>query len=262
MVASRNNNWTTGKIYLSVIQKERRGDYLGRTVQVIPHITNEIKDSIRSAAQDVDVLLVEIGGTVGDIESLPFLEAIRQLRQDVGRENTLYIHLTLVPYIASAGELKTKPTQHSVRDLRSIGIQPDVLLCRTDRPLEQDMKRKIALFCDVDEEAVITARDVSSIYEVPLNLASEGLDRILLNRLHLPQTEAKMDDWRDLVDRIQNPIDEVTIHFVGKYVEYEDSYKSINEALYHGGFRHRLKVKLKYVEAEALEQDRRPGAAR
>ena len=191
MVASRNNNWTTGKIYLSVIQKERRGDYLGRTVQVIPHITNEIKESIRSAAQDVDVLLVEIGGTVGDIESLPFLEAIRQLRQDVGRENTLYIHLTLVPFIASAGELKTKPTQHSVRDLRSIGIQPDVLLCRTDRPLEQDMKRKIALFCDVDEEAVITARDVSSIYEVPLNLASEGLDRILLNRLHLPQTEAQ-----------------------------------------------------------------------
>ncbi len=176
-----------GKIYLSVIQKERRGDYLGRTVQVIPHITNEIKESIRSAAQDVDVLLVEIGGTVGDIESLPFLEAIRQFRQDVGRENTLYIHLTLVPYIASAGELKTKPTQHSVRDLRSIGIQPDVLLCRTDRPLEPDMKRKIALFCDVDEEAVITARDVSSIYEVPLNLAGEGLDRILLKRLHLPR---------------------------------------------------------------------------
>ena len=183
MVATRNNNWTTGKIYLSVIQKERRGDYLGRTVQVIPHITNEIKDSIRAAAEDVDVLLVEIGGTVGDIESLPFLEAIRQLRQDVGRDNALYIHLTLVPYIASAGELKTKPTQHSVRDLRSIGIQPDVLLCRTDRPLDDDMKRKIALFCDVDEEAVITARDVSSIYEVPLNLAEQGLDRILLKRL-------------------------------------------------------------------------------
>jgi CTP synthase len=255
MIASRNNNWTTGKIYLSVIQKERRGDYLGRTVQVIPHITNEIKDSIRSAAQDVDVLLVEIGGTVGDIESLPFLEAIRQFRQDVGKENTLYIHLTLVPFIASAGELKTKPTQHSVRDLRSIGIQPDVLLCRTERDLDKDLKRKIALFCDVDEEAVITARDVSSIYEVPLNLASEGLDQILLERLHLPSTEAKMEDWRDMVDRIQNPTDEVTIHFVGKYVEYEDSYKSINEALYHGGFRHRLKVKLQYVEAEALEQE-------
>jgi CTP synthase len=254
MVATRSHNWTTGKIYLSVIQKERRGDYLGRTVQVIPHITNEIKDSIRAAAQDVDVLLVEIGGTVGDIESLPFLEAIRQFRQDVGRENTLYIHLTLVPFIASAGELKTKPTQHSVRDLRSIGIQPDVLLCRTDRLLEPDMKRKIALFCDVDEEAVITAQDVSSIYEVPLNLAGQGLDQILLRRLSLPATEARMDAWHDLVDRIQHPVDTVTIHFVGKYVEYEDSYKSINEALYHGGFRHRLKVELKYVEAEALEE--------
>jgi CTP synthase len=254
MVASKNNNWTTGKIYLSVIQKERRGEYLGRTVQVIPHITNEIKNSIKSAAQDVDVLLVEIGGTVGDIESLPFLEAIRQFRQDVGRENTLYIHLTLVPYISSAGELKTKPTQHSVRDLRSIGIQPDVLLCRTDRPLDKDMKRKIALFCDVDEEAVITARDVSSIYEVPLNLAAEGLDDILLRRLHLAETEARMEPWRELVDHIQHPKDEITLHFVGKYTEYEDSYKSINEALFHGGFWHRLKVKLKYVEAEALEE--------
>ena len=210
MVATRNNNWTTGKIYLSVIQKERRGDYLGRTVQVIPHITNEIKESIRAAAEDVDVLLVEIGGTVGDIESLPFLEAIRQLRQDVGRDNAIYIHLTLVPFIASAGELKTKPTQHSVRDLRSIGIQPDVLLCRTDRPLDDDMKRKIALFCDVDEEAVVTARDVSSIYEVPLNLAEQGLDKILLERLSLPVTDARMDDWRDLVERIRNPTDEIT----------------------------------------------------
>jgi CTP synthase len=254
MVATRNNNWTTGKIYASVIQKERRGDYLGRTVQVIPHITNEIKDSIRSAASGVDVLLVEIGGTVGDIESLPFLEAIRQFRQDVGKENALFIHLTLVPYIASAHELKTKPTQHSVRDLRSIGIQPDVLLCRCDRPLDPDMKGKIALFCDVDEEAVITARDVDSIYEVPLSLAGEGLDRILLERLHLPQTEAKMDAWQDLVGRIRQPKDEITIHFVGKYVEYEDSYKSINEALYHGGFGHQLKVHLKFVEAEALEQ--------
>ena len=259
MVATRNNNWTTGKIYASVIQKERRGDYLGRTVQVIPHITNEIKDSIRSAAEGVDVLLVEIGGTVGDIESLPFLEAIRQFRQDVGRENALFIHLTLVPYIASAHELKTKPTQHSVRDLRSIGIQPDVLLCRTDRPLDPDMKGKIALFCDVEEEAVITARDVSSIYEVPLSLAGEGLDKILLERLHLPQTEARMDAWHDLIERIKQPKDEITIHFVGKYVEYEDSYKSINEALYHGGFRHRLKVNLKYVETEALEE---PGGAR
>jgi CTP synthase len=255
MVATRNNNWTTGKIYLSVIQKERRGDYLGSTVQVIPHITNEIKDSIRSAAQGVDVLLVEIGGTVGDIESLPFLEAIRQLRQDVGRENTMYVHLTLVPFIPSAHELKTKPTQHSVRDLRSIGIQPDVLLCRTDRPLDQDMKRKIALFCDVDEDAVITARDVASIYEVPLNLAEQGLDRILLNRLGLPETERHMEAWTELVERVQQPKDDVTLHFVGKYVEYVDSYKSINEALHHGGFRHRLHVQLKYVEAEALEQE-------
>ena len=254
MVATRDNNYTTGKIYLSVIQKERRGDYLGRTVQVIPHITNEIKDAVRLAAEDVDVLLVEIGGTVGDIESLPFLEAIRQLRQDLGRENTLYIHLTLVPYIASAGELKTKPTQHSVRDLRSIGIQPDVLLCRTDRKLDDDMKRKIALFCDVDEDAVITAQDVASIYEVPQNLAEQGLDRILLHRLSLPQTEANMDDWSALVSRIRQPKDEITIHFVGKYIEYEDSYKSINEALFHGGFHHQIKVNLKYVEAEALEQ--------
>src|SRR5687767_4629807 len=254
-VTTRNNNWTTGKIYLSVIQKERRGDYLGRTVQVIPHITNEIKDSIRSIAKDVDIVLVEIGGTVGDIESLPFVEAIRQLRQDVGRENTLYIHLTLVPFIGAAGELKTKPTQHSVRDLRAIGIQPDILLCRTDRFLDQDIKRKIALFCDVDEEAVITAKDVSSIYEVPTVLAEEGLDRIVLERLHLPATEAHMADWVDLRDRIKNPSDEITIHVVGKYVGYEDSYKSLNEAVYHGGFAHRLKVRLNWVEAEALEKE-------
>ncbi len=262
MVATRNNNWTTGKIYLSVIQKERRGDYLGRTVQVIPHITNEIKESIRSVARkatpeagnEIDVVIVEIGGTVGDIESLPFLEAIRQLRQDVGRENTLYIHLTLVPFIGAAGELKTKPTQHSVRDLRAIGIQPDILLCRTDRFLDPEIKRKIALFCDVDEEAVITAKDVSSIYEVPLVLAAEGLDRIILKVLHLPQTERQMAAWEDLVNRIQNPKDEITIHVVGKYVGYEDSYKSLNEALYHGGFRHRLRVNIRWVEAEALEQ--------
>jgi CTP synthase len=202
----------------------------------------------------VDIVLVEIGGTVGDIESLPFVEAIRQLRQDVGRDNTLYIHLTLVPFIGAAGELKTKPTQHSVRDLRAIGIQPDILLCRTDRHLDQDIKRKIALFCDVDEEAVITAKDVSSIYEVPTVLAEEGLDRIVLERLHLPATEARMDAWLDLVDRIRNPADEMTIHVVGKYVGYEDSYKSLNEALYHGGFKHRLKVNIRWVEAEALEQ--------
>jgi CTP synthase len=257
-LTTKNSNWTTGKIYLSVIQKERRGDYLGRTVQVIPHITNEIKDAIRTVARDVDIVLVEIGGTVGDIESLPFLEAIRQFRQDVGRDNSLYIHLTLVPFIGTAGELKTKPTQHSVRDLRSIGIQPDILLCRTDRLLDSDIKRKIALFCDVDEEAVITARDVDTIYEVPSALAEEGLDRIVLKHLHLPQSERRMQQWEDLVSRIKHPLDEITIHVVGKYVGYEDSYKSLNEALYHGGFPHRLKVNLKWVEAESLEA---PGGA-
>src|SRR5262245_32247269 len=252
-VTTKDSNWTTGKIYQSVIQKERRGDYLGRTEQVIPHITNEIKHAIRALAKDVDIVLVEIGGTVGDIESLPFLEAIRQLRQDLGRENTLYVHLTLVPFIGTAGELKTKPTQHSVRDLRSIGIQPDILLCRTDRFLDPDIKRKIALFCDVDEEAVITAKDVSTIYEVTLVLAGEGLDRIVLKRLHLPHTERRTQAWEDLVSRIKNPSDSLTIHVVGKYVGYEDSYKSLNEALYHGGFPHRVKVAIKWIEAEALE---------
>src|SRR4249920_1402939 len=253
-LTTKNSNWTTGKIYLSVIQKERRGDYLGRTVQVIPHITNEIKDAIRAVSKNVDVVLVEIGGTVGDIESLPFLEAIRQFRQEVGRDNSLYIHLTLVPFIGTAGELKTKPTQHSVRDLRSIGIQPDILLCRTDRFLDADLKRKIALFCDVAEEAVITAKDVSTIYEVPLVLAAEGLDHIVLKYLHLPDTERRMQAWEDMVERIKHPTDEITIHVVGKYVGYEDSYKSLNEALYHGGFLHRLKVNIKWIEAEALEE--------
>ncbi|MGE3512610.1 MAG: CTP synthase [Vicinamibacterales bacterium] len=252
-VTTRNSNWTTGKIYQSVIQKERRGDYLGRTVQVIPHITNEIKDAIRAAAKGVDIVLVEIGGTVGDIESLPFLEAIRQFRQDAGRDNTLYIHLTLVPYIGTAGELKTKPTQHSVRDLRSIGIQPDILLCRTDRFLEPDLKRKIGLFCDVAEEAVITAKDVPTIYEVPLVLAAEGLDTMVMRYLHLTPTVRKLDAWEALVSRIKNPVDTLTIHVVGKYVGYEDSYKSLNEALYHGGFQHGLKINIKWIEAEALE---------
>jgi CTP synthase len=252
---TRNSNWTTGKIYMSVIQKERRGDYLGRTVQVIPHITNEIKDCIRAVGRDVDVVLVEIGGTVGDIESLPFLEAIRQFRQDVGRDHTLYIHLTLVPYISSAGELKTKPTQHSVRDLRSIGIQPDILLCRTDRPLSRDLKQKIGLFCDVNEEAVITARDVDTIYEVPLVLQAEGLDTVILELLGLPLTEARMGPWGELVERIKNPDDDLTIHVVGKYTGYEDSYKSLNEALYHGGFANRLRINIQWVESEALEQE-------
>ena len=255
MVANRNSNWTTGKIYLSVIQKERRGDYLGRTVQVIPHITNEIKEAIRLAARDVDVVLVEIGGTVGDIESMPFLEAIRQFRLDVGRENAIYVHLTLVPYIGTAGELKTKPTQHSVRDLRSIGIQPDILLCRTDRFLDRDLKRKIALFCDVSEEAVITAKDVPTIYEVPLVLAAEGLDQIILKQLDLPLTQARTEAWEELVNRIKHPVDDLTIHVVGKYTGYEDSYKSLNEAVFHGGFAHKLTVRLNWVEAEALERE-------
>jgi CTP synthase len=255
MTTTRNNNWTTGKIYMSVIQKERRGDYLGRTVQVIPHITNEIKDCIRAVGRDVDVVLVEIGGTVGDIESLPFLEAIRQFRQDVGREHTVYVHLTLVPYIGTAGELKTKPTQHSVRDLRSIGIQPDMLLCRTDRQLPRDIKQKIGLFCDVPEEAVITARDVQTIYEVPLALQQEGLDHVLLKLLGLPPSEPHMEAWEELVDRIKNPSDEITIHVVGKYTGYEDSYKSLNEALYHGGFANRARINIQWVESEALEQE-------
>ncbi len=250
---TQNHAWTTGKIYLSVIQRERRGDYLGATVQVIPHITNAIKESIRAVSENVDVVIVEIGGTVGDIESLPFLEAIRQFRQDVGREHALFVHLTLVPFIGTAGELKTKPTQHSVRDLRSIGIQPDILLCRTDRLLPPEIKRKIALFCDVDEHAVITARDVPTIYEVPMALAAEGVDAIVLKLLHLPATERRMADWQDLVDRIKHPDDEVTIHVVGKYVGLEDSYKSLSEALCHAGARHRLKVHIDFVEAEALE---------
>ena len=254
-VTTRNHNWTTGKIYLSVIQKERRGDYLGGTVQVIPHITNEIKDCIRAVATDVDIVLVEIGGTVGDIESQPFLEAIRQFRQDIGRVHTLYVHLTLVPFIGAAGELKTKPTQHSVRDLRSLGIQPDILLCRTDRFLPTEIRRKIALFCDVDEDAVITAKDVPSIYEVPLVLGNEGLDRQILRRLQLPDSERTMSEWQTLVDGIRHPTDRLAIHIVGKYVGYEDSYKSLNEALYHGGFRHRLAIDIQWVEAEALESD-------
>ncbi len=255
-VTTRNHNWTTGKIYLSVIQKERRGDYLGRTVQVIPHITNEIKDGIRSVSEDVDIVLVEIGGTVGDIESQPYLEAIRQFRRDVGRENTLYIHLTLVPFIGTAGELKTKPTQHSVRDLRSVGIQPDILLCRTDRFLPRDIRCKIALFCDVNEEAVITAKDVESIYEVPLVLREEGLDSIVIKQLALPQdTICTLDRWEALVERIKNPTDQLTVHVVGKYVGYGDSYKSLNEALYHGGFAENVNVTIKWIEAEALEID-------
>ncbi len=250
---SRDNNLTTGRIYEQIITKERRGDYLGKTVQVIPHVTNEIKNAMRKVAADTDVTLVEIGGTVGDIESLPFLEAIRQMRQELGRENTVFVHVTLVPWIAAAQELKTKPTQHSVKELLSIGIQPDILLCRTDRFLSHEMKSKIALFCNVEEQAVVTAKDVPSIYEVPLVFAQEKVDALVLKYLHLQAGEAKLDKWRELVDRCYNPKDEVSIGIVGKYVEYEDSYKSLKEALAHGALAHNLKLKVTWIEAEGLE---------
>jgi len=252
---SRDNNWTTGRIYEQIIAKERRGDYLGKTVQVIPHVTNEIKTAMKKVAQDVDVAIVEIGGTVGDIESLPFLEAIRQMRQELGRENTLFVHVTLVPFIAAAQELKTKPTQHSVKELLSIGIQPDMLLCRTDRFLAKEMKSKIALFCNVEEGAVITAKDVASIYEVPLVLSQESVDTLVLKYLHLQADEHDLKQWEDIVHRIYNPKDEVNIGIVGKYVEYEDSYKSLKEALVHGALAHNLKLQVNWIEAEGLEQD-------
>ena len=252
---SRDNNWTTGRIYEQIIAKERRGDYLGKTVQVIPHVTNEIKAAMKKVAQDVDVAIVEIGGTVGDIESLPFLEAIRQMRQELGRENTLFVHVTLVPFIAAAQELKTKPTQHSVKELLSIGIQPDMLLCRTDRFLAKEIKSKIALFCNVEERAVITAKDVASIYEVPLVLSHEGVDTLVLKYLHLQANEHDLKQWEDIVHRIYNPKDEVNIGIVGKYVEYEDSYKSLKEALVHGALAHNLKLQVNWIEAEGLEQD-------
>jgi CTP synthase len=252
---SRDNNWTTGRIYEQIIAKERRGDYLGKTVQVIPHVTNEIKAAMKKVAQDVDVAIVEIGGTVGDIESLPFLEAIRQMRQELGRENTLFVHVTLVPFIAAAQELKTKPTQHSVKELLSIGIQPDILLCRTDRFLAKEIKSKIALFCNVEEEAVITAKDVASIYEVPLVFSHEGVDRLVLKYLHLPSEARDLKEWEEIVHRVYNPKDEVNIGIVGKYVEYEDSYKSLKEALVHGALAHNLKLQVNWIEAEGLEAD-------
>ncbi|MFL6439591.1 MAG: CTP synthase [Terriglobales bacterium] len=250
---SRDNNLTTGRIYEQIITKERRGDYLGKTVQVIPHVTNEIKAAMKKVSQDVDVSLVEIGGTVGDIESLPFIEAIRQMRQELGRENTIFVHVTLVPWIAAAGELKTKPTQHSVKELLSVGIQPDILLCRTDRFLAKELKGKIALFCNVEEEAVITAKDVASIYEVPLVFAHENVDTLALKYLHLPARERDLSAWEGLVHRVYNPTDEVSIAIVGKYVEYEDSYKSLKEALTHGAVGQSLKLNVTWVEAEGLE---------
>jgi CTP synthase len=250
---SRDNNWTTGRIYEQIIAKERRGDYLGKTVQVIPHVTNEIKAAMKKVAQDVDVAIVEIGGTVGDIESLPFMEAIRQMRQELGREHTVFVHVTLVPFIAAAQELKTKPTQHSVKELLSIGIQPDILLCRTDRFLSKDIKSKIALFCNVEEEAVITAKDVASIYEVPLVFSHEGVDTLILRYLRFEAKDRDLVKWEDIVHRVYNPKAEVTIGIVGKYVEYEDSYKSLKEALVHGALAHNLKLNLNWIEAEGLE---------
>jgi len=251
----RDNNFTTGKIYHAVITKERRGDYLGGTVQVIPHITDEIKQSIKLVANGVDIVIVEIGGTIGDIESLPFLEAIRQFRADVGKENVLYIHLTLVPYIATAGEVKTKPTQHSVKELRSIGIQPDILMCRTNKYLPKEIKSKIALFCNVGVDEVITAKDVECIYEVPLVFHKEGLDQKIVELLNIWTRAPQLDDWEELVKRLKEPKWSVTIAIVGKYVDLIESYKSLNEALRHGGISSDCRVNLEYVDSEKIDEN-------
>ena len=250
---SQGNNFTTGRIYYNVISKERRGDYLGDTVQVIPHITDEIKQAIKSVSDGNDVVLVEIGGTIGDIESLPFLEAIRQMRYDVGRENVLYIHLTLLPFIKTSGELKTKPTQHSVREIRAIGIQPDLLLCRTDRILTPEAKKKIAIHCNLDGDSVINAIDVDTIYEVPLALQEEGLDRQIIKKLDLSAHEADMTPWKEIVRKIKEPKNEVTIAIVGKYVGLKDSYKSLTEALIHGGIANDCRVNLEWIDSEEVE---------
>ncbi len=254
------NNWTSGRIYLSVIEKERRGDYLGKTIQVIPHITDEIKMAVRKIAESEkpDVLIVEIGGTVGDIESLPFMEAIRQIGNEEGRNNAIFVHVTLVPYIAAAGELKTKPTQHSVKELREIGIAPDILLCRSDRPLSLDLRRKIALFCNVQENAVISALDVSTIYEVPLAFHEQGLDSLIVSTLHLTEQfpNADLKNWRELVSTIKEPSEgTVKIAIVGKYVELEDAYKSLREALTHAGVANNLRVNINWIESENLMKD-------
>jgi len=250
----RNNNFTTGKIYHSVITKERRGDYLGGTVQVIPHITDEIKQSILSVAKDVDVVIIEIGGTIGDIESLPFQEAIRQFKADVGKANVIYVHLTLVPYLPAAGELKTKPTQHSVKELRSIGIQPDILLCRTDRFLSEEIKSKIALFCNLGVDQVITAKDVDLIYEVPLIFHQQHLDDKITKLLNIWTRAPRLDDWEHFVEKSKNLKDSVTIAIVGKYIHLQESYKSLNEALYHGGIANDCEVKLDFVDSETIDE--------
>ncbi|MFU8820347.1 MAG: CTP synthase [Gammaproteobacteria bacterium] len=252
---SRHSNYTTGRIYQNVIAKERRGEYLGATVQVIPHITDEIKRSVRAGAGDADVCMVEIGGTVGDIESLPFLEAIRQMGSELGRDRVAYMHLTLVPYIATSGEIKTKPTQHSVKELRSIGIQPDVLLCRADRPLPDDQRRKIALFTNVEERAVISAIDADDIYKIPLLYQGQHLDDIICDKLRIDAPRADLSEWQSVVDAKANPLYNVDIAMVGKYVDFQDSYLSLNEALIHAGIHTRTKVKIHFVEAEQLERD-------
>jgi len=250
---SQANNVTTGRIYLNVITKERRGEYLGSTVQVIPHITDEIKDAMKRLATDSDVVIVEIGGTVGDIESLPFLEAVRQFRQELGRDYGVFVHVTLVPYIGASGEVKTKPTQHSVRDLMEIGIQPDILICRADRPLSDEVKRKIALFCNVDEGAVIESRDVPSIYEMPLHFHEQGLDERILHRLHLLGRRAPdLSNWRTIVQRVKNPRDRVRVAVVGKYTQLVDSYKSVHEALIHGGIANAVGVEISWVGSDSF----------
>lgn len=256
VAGSKNNNVTTGQIYETVISKERRGDYEGHTVQVVPHITNEIKRRINNLAKDdIDVVISEIGGTVGDIESLPYLEAIRQFKYDVGAENILYIHLTLVPYIGAAGELKTKPTQHSVKELREIGIQPDILLCRTSHPFDQGMKNKIALFCNVAPDCVFQALDVKEIYQIPLVYKEQGLDKVILDKLGLKTCKENLDGWKAMIERALNPKGTITIGVVGKYVELQDSYKSVFEALRHGGFDNEVKVEIKRLDSEKFEEN-------
>ncbi|HHD7737683.1 TPA: glutamine hydrolyzing CTP synthase [Providencia rettgeri] len=250
---TRRNNFTTGRVYSEVLRKERRGDYLGATIQVIPHITNEIKDRIIRGGEGHDVVLVEVGGTVGDIESLPFLEAIRQMAAEVGRERTLYLHLTLVPYLAAAGEVKTKPTQHSVKELLSIGIQPDVLICRSDRVIPANERAKIALFCNVPEKAVISLKDVDSIYKIPALLKSQGLDEYICNRFRIDAPEANLSEWEQVIYEEANPAGEVTIGMVGKYVELPDAYKSVIEALKHGGLKNRLTVNIKLIDSQDIE---------
>ena len=250
---TRDNNWTTGRIYETILTRERRGDYLGKTVQVIPHVTDEIKRCIRKVSEGVDIVIVEIGGTVGDIESLPFLEAIRQMRLELGPENTLFVHVTLVPFIAAAGELKTKPTQHSVKEMLSIGIQPDILLCRSDHHIPAELKKKIALFCNVAEARVISMEDVKAIYEVPVELSKEGLDAQIIRSLRLEERPAEMQPWLEMLDRLHHPHGEVRIGIVGKYVQLEDAYKSLREALLHGGLAHNHKTVIDWIESEDID---------